>query len=485
MLYDNFYVGMDDNGYDTYNQSSFAYLKHINVHNKIGLAECEFELQPDPITKNAAREAGYVTADLQGNILIFSSKSGKVYHRGSGSFSVFMTHPDKNAVFKGALFYNGIFYWVSYSPENGGYKVGWMRGLDKSSIIWFHSDMYLSNIAVSHVPIYAWYTKLYIGGSDSAYVIDQDIVDSKITPGKLTKTQLNLPFTWAITDLRDLDVNLIFGAIAESNGALGQYRRFTDSFQNVDRTDSPTNVFFGSSDSNMMFALVGHSGDIIHYTGSQAVLRKRIPHVENIVPNPYVDAILDGRGLVAVHGKIFAYHQRVSGHPFALTHAFTCTGGEDAEIISIMSQANLLGNDQLFVSWEKGSGENYKAGLDCINFNKRATGLIVTPITQWYQESSHDERSAKIFVEPKNGYMVHYHQLPRETSIDIKVAINEEVADRGYQEIETNHYPERMMFETKSGLMSRLNKKTRLTQALITLKPFENQTPVINAIELM
>jgi len=472
MQYDKFFNGIDDSGYSSYNQSSFAYLKHVNVHNTLGLAECEFELQKDPISKDASVEAGYLTIDYYGNVLLFSKSSGKIYKRGSGKYTVFAENP--NGKHKGAFYYNGIFYFVA---EDG--KLGWFRGLDISTVVWHHGT--IGNIRVDHVPIYAWYTKLYIGGSSDVYVIDQDIKDSQIIPGKLIKTSLNLPFTWAVTDMRDLGVNLIWGAFAENNGAIGQYRRFTDSFQNVDKTDGPINTFFGSSNSNVIFALAGHSGDIIHYTGSQAVLRQRIPDVESVLPNPYNDAILDGRGLVAVHGKIFSYHQRKSGHPFALTHAYTCTGGEDAKIISIQEQTNVLGDDQLFVSWEK-DGD---AGLDSINYNQRAEGLIITPIAEWFQESSHDQRTSKIFVEPKVGYSVNYHHLPEGTDIKIETAVNSNIEERTPKKAKTEHAKGRMLFETKVGDISLRGEKTRITQGYIKLIPNGAESPKIRSIELM
>ncbi len=474
MIFDSWYNGLDDSGYRSYNQSSFAYLKHINVHKTLGLAELEFEMQADPIVGKDRTEAGYLATDNFSNVLLFSRESGKIYKRGAGSYTIYATNP--NGAHRGAFFYNGIFYFVA---ENG--KVGWMRGIDTSTLVWDHGN--IGNIRVNHVPIYGWYTKLYIGGSDNVWVIDQDIVNSQITPGTLTKTGLNLPRTWAVTDMRDLDVNLIWGAYAENNGSIGQYRRFADSFQNVDRTDGPINTFFGSSNSNVIFALAGSDGDIIHYTGAQAVLRKRIPDVSLVLPNPYNDAIVDGRGLVAVNGKIFSYHQRKNGHPFALTHAYTCTGGEDAEIISIQEQTNLLGDDQLFVSWTKDG----ISGLDSINYNKRAQGLIVTPISEWFQESASDERNSKSFVEPKRGYMVHYHSLPDVKSksynpIEIKASLNNDVEKRIDKDFGQVHHQERMLFTTKK--IKQWLSKTRLTQGYIYVNGYEDQSPKIRSIEL-
>ncbi len=468
-MYSNFYGGMDDNGYSSYNQSSFAYLKHINVHKRLGLAECEQLLDKDPVAEDDI-EPGYLAIDNQNNILLFSKVSGRVYKRASGKFETLMTNP--HGAHKGAFYYNSLFFFVA---SNG--KVGYMRGVDSNDVNFDHG---IAGSNTEHIPIYAWYTKVYIGGSSDVYVMDMDIVNSQVVPGNLTKTQLNIPFTWNVTDFRDLDADLVWGAQAEHNGAIGKYRRFADSFHQVDKVDGPVDLFFGSSNSNIVFALVGHNGDLVHYTGATAVLRQRVPECGVVTPNPYVDATVDGRGMFAINGKIWAYHQRKSGQPFALTHAYTCTGGEDAKIISIKEQGNIYGDDQLFVSWEKGD----KSGLDSLNMNKKADGVIITPIAEWFQESSHDQRTAKIFVEPKGGYTAHYHSLPKGTSIDITTAVNNNVEARDYKKCGNTHDKSRMLVGTNLSDVAIANEKTRLTQGYIELKSSGNESPIIRGIEL-
>lgn len=471
MNYANFYGGIDDDGYSTYNQNGFAYLKHINVHKRLGLAMCEFELQKDPVAKEL-KESGYITISTRNIILLFSRKTGKIYRLSGGKLDVVATNPGGAHV--GAIYYNGMNIFLTKSGS-----VGYVYEDDFSTVKWSHGTV---GVSIDHVPIHAWYTKIYVGGSSSAYVMDTNIIDSKITPGVLTKTQLNIPFTWAITDFRDLDSDLIWGAIAEQSGAIGKYRRFADSFYQVDNVDGPVNNFFGSSNSSVIFGLLGHNGDVIHYTGNAAILRQRIPDSGIVLPNSYNDTILDGRGLVAINGKVWAYHQRKSGHPFALTHAFTCTGGEDARIISINKQGNLFGDDQLFVSWESADGKD--AGLDSINFQKRAVGLIVTPIAEWFQESSHDERTSKVFVEPKAGYMAHYHYLPKGSSIEIKTSVNDEVELRAPHKCRNTHDIDRMLYHTSLADVSVKGQKTRITQGHIILKPFGKESPIIRSIEL-
>lgn len=471
MNYANFFSGIDDDGYSTYNQSSFAYLRHISVHERLGLAMCEFELQRDPVAATL-KKAGYITISARGTILIFSRHTGEIYKRSGGSLTLAATNPNGGHV--GAIYYNGINFFVT---KNG--KVGYVREDDFSTANWEHGTV---GVTLDHVPIHAWYTKVYIGGSSNAYVMDMDISDNALTPGTLTKTSLNIPFTWAITDFRDLDSDLIWGALAEQSGAIGKYRRFADSFFQVDNVDGPVNTFFGSSNSSVIFGLVGHNGDVIHYTGSAGILRQRIPESGIVLPNPYNDTILDGRGLIAINGKVWAYHQRKSGHPFALTHAYTCTGGEDARIISINKQGNFFGDDQLFVSWESKDGKD--AGLDTINYDKRADGLIVTPIAEWFQESSHDERTAKIFVEPKRGYMAHYHYLPKGTDIEIQTAVNGEIEERTPHKCQNVHDRERYMMHTALSDVSLQNEKTRMTQGYIHLKSSGKDCPIIRSIEL-
>jgi hypothetical protein len=352
-----------------------------------------------------------------------------------------------------------------------------MRGLDTATANFDHG---VCGSNTEHIPIYAWYTKVYVGGSSDVYVMDMDIVNSQVVPGVLTKTQLNIPFTWNVTDFRDLDSDLIWGAQAEHNGAVGKYRRFADSFHQVDSVDGPLDLFFGSSNSNIVFAMVGHKGDLVHYTGAQAVLRQRVPECGVVTPNSYNDATVDGRGLFAINGKIWAYHQRKSGQPFALTHAFTCTGGEDAKIISINEQGNMYGPDQLFVSWEKGD----ESGLDSIDFDHKADGLIVTPIAEWFQESSHDQRTAKIFVEPKGGYTAHYHYLPEGTSISITTAVNNNVEERTPKVCNNIHDPNRMLVSTALSDVTLQGEKTRLTQGYIELKSSGRYSPIIRGVEL-
>jgi len=465
----NGYQGMGDDGFASYDQNSFAYLRHINVHDNLGLLQCEFKLDKDPIASKT--EPGYITVNPNGDVLTFSRKSGKIYRRGSGKNKVINTNP--NGAHIGAMYYNGIYFFIA---KNG--KLGWMRANDYSDVHWNHGT--ISNIRLNHVPFHPWYTKFYVGGSSDVYVMDMDIVGGKITPNTLTKTQLNIPFTWSITDFRDLDRDLIWGANAENSGAIGQYRRFSDSFHQVDKTDSSIHTFFGSSNSNIIFGLMGHRGDIIHYTGAQAVLRKRIPDV-TVKHNPYADAIVNSRAMVAIGGRIYSYHQRKSGHPFALTHAYTCTGGDEAEIISIGQYNSTSGKDQLYVSWEKGD----EFGFDSINYNEYADGLIVMPISEWFGESSHDQRYAKTFVEPKGRILVHYHHMPKNADIEIGAGVNEGVYSRTPKICNnTKHNKSRLFYQTNLSTLTKNGQKTRLIQPYVYLKPYKDETPMIRSIEV-
>jgi hypothetical protein len=468
-------------------------MRHVNPWNKVGTLECEWKLNPDNICTEV--EPGIVVTTPSGKLYIFSTETGKIYERNAGVCNVVATSDQAH---RGAAYHDGFIFFVTANGTVGYYNITKNEFTLKHGVI-SNSGFTQSNYTV----IYPDWDKVWFGvGADIHNLEITNVAGSGRTPSALVKTGANLPLSWTVTDITKLDDDIIWGSFANNAGAVGQYRRFADSFHSVDDMDGVVDTFFGSSNSNVKFAIAGHEGDIHHITGGQTVLRYRVPCV-NTFPNPYLDDVIDGRSIIAIGGRIYSYHQRLSGHPFGLVHSYTCTGGDDATITSISVQENPIGPDALFVSWFDSSGNS---GLDQIDYTERAEGLIVTPIVEWTQESSHDERNAKAMVEPKYGIDVHFHSMPENADVEIYYGVNHKIDEYieaiqcdgpiqpdllkngqsciNYERMKVNvdKMPTMVYENPKTG--EKVKQRVRMVQGHIVLKPDKEKSPVIRGVEL-
>lgn len=451
-----------------FNQSYFVDLKHTDVFSQIGLAMCERKAVPINTTGSCAFEPGILVVTPVNTTYLFSTISGKVWKITGGVCTELATNP--NGAHSGATFFNNKIYYAARTNVLGFFDA-------ESEANRTDTWKTLPTASSPYIPMVPNFNlSLYIG---SGYQVSNVSYNNTFS-----STSLNFPTDYRITDMRPFGESLAVGGYAQNQGFVTTWFPYNDTFRLPDFIDGSVDFWFGSSNSNVIMAVAGHEGDIFHFTGSQAVLRWNIPFVRT-APNPYADSVQDGKAVFAIGGRVYTYHQKMAGTPFGLVHLYTCSGGEDATITSMNVWDNPAGPDVLYISWSDGTNH----GLDIVSNEEREIATIVTPVLEYHQESSHQQRDAYVQQEPSR-VLIHYYDYPNGTDIAVWLNVN----NSGWRQVKVNPQSTQMMVEVDEmpAVWDNMYSEdkyeanaVRTVQVRVVMTPKGKLTPSIRSIQIL
>lgn len=484
MEYSKFYNGI---GLSRKVQTAFDDLIDCDVHSDIGSLLCSKALTKK--SGSVVTSGCYRAVVPNGDVYFFSKTDSTVFKRSISDGTYSVVHYGVNGAFKGAAYYRNYLY---YTMDGflGRYDFGNVAGSPSASLSVSHSissspssSLSVSSSASASVssslsvsasasstasaspspspsagtpswndnyqvltsgvdhPLFQFDLILYIGnGKDVASLDDSGTFSSSVLDENVEDT---------ITALINLGDDLLTlsnpgSYINDSN--ITRWNTYSDSWSYKDQIKQKGAFAFLDSDNYVHVVCV--SGDIYLYNGNQLELFSKIRNTRETTGHQ-LTTNFQGKPLIANGGRIYSLHRANRNMPFALVGEYTCSAGPDATIHSIAACGS-----QLLVSWEY----NGDFGIDEIGINY-ANAKIITPR---FKKAS----VVKVYYDDLNGGTIGiYTRLDGETNWTAHETIDDSDGDR--------------CVRTRDDILMKSG-----GQAMITITPANNLTPVLDYIEV-
>ena len=303
--YSTFYQGENRSLSD---QVGFYSLKNADVHTELGTIKPSLALEADGTTVN---EKAIILDLSNGDILFFSTASGKVWKKTGTTYS--LVHTNTQGANRGAYLWQGYVYYATTG------KLGRItEAFASSETTWSSQNDSWGTFSKggAYKPFYEVGADLYIG--DGSYLASVDLTHNFIVDA------LDIPSKYTITSLMGYNNDILIGttiSATQNSCMIYGFNGYSPSWSYEDRVSERAINTFIEADNIVLFQAGKH---IYYWTGGSGARLKRIKGITQEV-NPYATAEYFGRGLFTNGTSVFSIHREDGDLPYAIVKEFTAT----------------------------------------------------------------------------------------------------------------------------------------------------------------
>jgi len=419
------------------NGLGFYDLVNCDVHSKLGSVTCNNALAE--ITGDGQPDENVIgVLDNSDNLYLLSTNSGKIWKKATND-AYSLVHTNTNGQgHKGGGYFNNLLWFFTAA------KLGYSNGTTWTNDS--HGTFGVGNANKPFLKTGVNRAFAYIGDGAQLARIDKDNIFSA--------NVLEIPTDEIITDIMEWGDDIDLAAYISSTKPISKmyrWNQFGDTYYRPDLIpESFVAMLFESTRSNVLLALAGVSGLIMHYTGEVLSQLKELKN-ETVAINPYAKTIHQGRAYFAVGDSVYSLHASNPTLPLALVKEYSCSAGATATIDSLESNGTTL-----YATWHTSTDR----GVDKIGATK-AAAVLETPVIQ----------GAPKTIEAR------YRSMPTGCSVSAQIKVD----GGAYQDLTMIKEAEQMKYVVQGGIPS---ENVNFSQVKFTLNPNGANAPVISEFKV-
>ena len=386
----------------------------FDPHSKAGVIKVHQKLTKEAVA-NVPDEKCIILPTSVGNVLFFSTESGKVWEETSGgTYRLVHTIASANEdIAMSAREYNGYIY---VATQSNLHRIAIVDCDDNDYASDFSTDWAtFTNKNDTYHPMEEINLVLYIGDGNLVAQVDD---------GTFSANALDIRDHFTVSSLGYIGTDLLIGTIISDNVGfcnIFRWNTYSDSFSIVD-TVPEAGVFNFIPVDNFVFVYAGTQGNIYFYNGSKLELYLKIQGDYSSTAKAKIkanaSANMSGQvlmGLSNITGNpadcgIYMLGRHSKNYPFILTFPYPISQRDSGELVTtdVVIESIAVAGEDLYVSWEDTNAG--VAGIDKLDYsNKLEKAYLETRVIVV------DRESPSTF----NKFQVPYYSLPASTDIDL------------------------------------------------------------------